>query len=491
MSLFSTEFLLHDDVGYADFMMQTLSWVQGIRNSRVLSGEAEAVEDGDNITYRAGSGETLMLRALRKEGVHVAFGCRHDLPDDQGRAWRTEAVLRRTAEGNLLRVRAQCLATQPLARTETPKRTHLIRDLIEKGRVLPDGPLPIQTVPHRLDSGEESLELATAITEGTAPLGLPVVYVSLRDETGAALTSAQLERMARDLCGIAHVVVEPSRTFSLALRHRTGGRNVYGGTIGLSVPGRGIVRRLHLGPSYPDSATLAAEVQRAATELRTGLPSRGGWEWHDLQEQVLADQRSKERSRLTDDEAKALMAAEVAEVEALFAAGLAAKDDRIRELTARISALQDENEALSEALDRQSGLPDLGMAEIYPGEMADRLRAAARAALEQGRDKGWDERSLAVFRVLAARPVSQGYRDLRDDLREATADPKKMDKTVQRLLEFHGYVFKSNNGHPKMVPAEGFPGLGSVTLANTPGDVRAGKNQKSEIEGAMGLKVLD
>jgi hypothetical protein len=483
VSLFATEFFLDDSVDRTAFLDETRIWVEGMKHTRLFQAGCQETVDGDNISHVAPNGETLMIRCLQHDNGLVAIGCRHDLPDDKGLNWRTEAVMRRTEKGNLLRVRAQCVPIRPLAVPETPKRTHLIRSLIEHGRVASDGPLPVSTAPHRPAADSLAQDLAGEIAMGTAALSLPVVYVSVRDDGTPALTETEVSHLARMLCGIAHVIVEPTRSFSFKLRDLSGGRNVYGGTIGISVPGRGFVRRMYLGGSFPDSAALAEAVRRAATEVRTALSGQGGWEWHDLQEQILVDQRAREKSREDSGRLDPGM-------EALYEAELKEKNDRISELTAQLAGLRAAHDALVVESERSSTLPDLDMAEVYVGEIADRLRAAALQALEKPKDRGWDDRSIAVFRTLVARPVSPGLQELQRDLERATRDPKKSAGALQSLLSRHGYVFKSNNGHPRMEAGDDFPGLGSVTLSTSPSDVKAGKNMKSDIAGCLGLKKL-
>lgn len=318
----------------------------------------------------------------------MAVGCRHDLPAENGLLWRTEAIMRRTARGNLLRVRAQCLSARPLAVPETPKRTHLIRSLIENGRALDDGPLALRIEAHRLGSDVKAQYLAAEVARGLTGTELPIVYLSATDTGFPVLSDREIGRLARDLCGIAHVMVEPSRAFSFALRDLSDGRNVYGGTIGIALPDRGFVRRFYLGATYPDGPALAEAVRRAAVELRTSMPSRGGWEWHDLQDGLLSDQRQREKGRLT-----------ATENEALWLEELKTREDRIRELETRVTDLTREIQEVRASTDSASPLPLPALPEIWRGEFADRLRAALAFCVEKGADAGWEARSLARLRA--------------------------------------------------------------------------------------------
>lgn len=479
MSLFSTEFYLKDTIGAAEFLAEARAWAQGMKRTRLFDPDSRETRDGDNIDYRAANGESLMLRALGKGKNLTAIGCRHDLPADTGLNWRTEAVMRKTARGNLLRVRAQCLPMRPLAVPETPKRTHLIRSLIENGRVMDDGPLPVQTGPHLLLDTSACNALAADIASGAASCALPVVYLSVSDGGQPPFDACTIDRLAMDVCGLAHVVVEPSRTFSFAVRDRSHGRNVYAGTIGISVPGRGFVRRMYLGPLYHDLAELAEATRRAAVELRSAMPSQDGWDWHDLQDGILADHRKRDARRLS-----------VEENDKLWQEELASRDERVRELDSQVKALQ---RTLREAAEAGSAglLPEIDAPEIWRGEFSDRIRAALLFCLEKGGDAGWDKRSLAVFDAVSAGLRSSADLDeLRADLKRATRDAKRLNAEVKRVLLQHGYVDKSDNKHSRLEPAPGYIGLDSITLMKTPSEHRGPDNLVSQIEGALGIARL-
>lgn len=493
MSLFSTEFYLTDTVGRAEFLAEARAWVQGMKQTELFGPDCTEARDGDNVRYQASNGESLMFRALGKENDLIAVGCRHDLLADDGLNWRTEAVMRRTTRGNLLRVRAQCLPTRPLAVPVTPKRTHLIRSLIENGRARNDGPLAVQTSAHRLRDDDEGFGLAAEFACGDFACSLPVVYVSAPEAGSTRLDDSMISKLALNLCGVAHVVVEPSRAFSFAVRDRSKGRNVYAGTAGISVSGRGFVRRMFIGPAYPDASSLAEAIRSAAVELRNATLGDDGWDWHDLQDhiladqqQALADQRRREARRLSIEDNEKLWSEELAGKDAQ----LASKDERIEELEAQISGLQ---RSLPEPEETAAThlMPAVSAPEIYQGEFGDRIAAALRFCLEKGSDAGWDNRSLAVFeRMLTGLSHSNALDELREDLRRATRDPRRANTDVRTLLERHGFVYKSDNRHTRLEPGEGFDGLANITLASTPSEYRGLKNLCSQIEGIMGITRL-
>lgn len=107
-----------------------------MRHQTVLSSDSEAELDGANVHVRSNTGEELRMRELRFADGWTAIGIRHDLPDDLGRAWRTECVLKRAvADGgqDLVRLRTQCIAMTLGARLDTPRKPYLIKALLKSG----------------------------------------------------------------------------------------------------------------------------------------------------------------------------------------------------------------------------------------------------------------------------------------------------------------------------------------------------------------------
>ncbi|PJN93419.1 hypothetical protein CNY89_20955, partial [Amaricoccus sp. HAR-UPW-R2A-40] len=176
----------------------------------------------------------------------------------------------------------------------------------------------------------------------------------------------EIEKLSYDLGGIAHVVVEPDRAFSFQLRDETEGRNAYGGTIGLSVPGQGIVRRYYLGWQIQDGRELATAIVAAASSLRSQMPAFG-WDWTELQEQALRVQREREKDSLTEAEWNQLHQEQIDNLH-----------DRIRELEQQFSAIPAASLGTDEAEFSTDNLVQRVGPEVYSGEISDRLRLAAK-----------------------------------------------------------------------------------------------------------------
>ena len=420
-----------------------------------------------------------MIRQIMDSKDLVAIGFRHDFPDGQGRLWRTEAVIRKISApgGNVLRIRTACMATRNDARIDFPRKPFIVKSIVKNWGDR-DGMLDVEDQPTWLDESSVGINLARSIVQGSATIYLPCIYFSTTGD-GWALSRDAISKLSYDLGGVAHVAVEPSRRFSHMLRSETQGRNAYGGAIGVAIPGRGIAMRLGLDrPSLAPHA-IADDIKRVAIAVRGQMPSKG-WDWTELQEQALRKQREQDKNRLSIEENEKLYQEEIENLQ-----------DRIRELESSIvenfnrqTEVRDEG-SLSEYLERIT-------AEIYAGEIQDRIRMAIKHINGQAEQIGLDKRSIAVFEAfLNTVEPSTEIKELVNDLKRATSDTKKLSSEVVDVLIRYGYQEKSDNKHIRLEPQSGYVGLDNITIPKTPSDHRALENLRKQIERTLGINKLD
>lgn len=481
---FSTEFPVRPSENRAAFVAEIIAWLRGMDHQTVLSSKSETELDGANVHIRSDTGETLRMRELQENNSWSAVGARHDLPDNQGRIWRTECVLKRFAAEDgqdLIRLRTQCIATAPGTKIETPRKPYLIKTLLKENWGGTDRQLQISDQPVWLKNTGDGLSIASDITFGDATKWLPVLYVSATGNSSWLFNIHKIEKLAYDLGGIAHVVVEPNRTFSFKLRDKTEARNAYGGTLGLSVPGQGIVRQYDLGWENQDGNELISAIKAAILALRSQMPA-SGWDWADLQEQALRDQRERERAQLTAEEIEKLYQGEIDNLQ-----------DKIRQQKQQIEAASTESAGTFEGEFSTINLVRLLGPEIYPGEISDRLRLAAKLALSDAERLGLDQRSKAILQRTVKRfPAAPALAELSQDLQRATKNPKRMAKELISLLNRHGYHEKADNKHIRLVAKNDYEGLEPITIAKTPSENRGLKNIQKQIERTLGLtKLMD
>lgn len=481
MPLFSTEFPVKHSSDRSAFVAEVIAWLRGMDQQSVLDPSSQSELEDAFAHIKAKTGEELRMRELRGSSEWQAIGVRYDQPDNMGRIWRVECVLKSMSAGDeqdLVRLRAQCIAQSSEAKLETPKKPYLVKALLKSGWGGRDGDLHISDKPRWLDYNDTDLDLARRITSGESTRWLPVVYVAAAGTTRWQLDRERIEKLAYRLGGIAHVVVEPDRQFSFALREQTNAKNVYAGTVGLMVPNRGCVKKLYLGWHILTQSELSDAITNAAVAVKSQMPALG-WGWTELQEQVLQEQRRREKNKLTSEESETLYLEEIENLK-----------ERIRELellSANVNSYID-----PQATDfGERDLVGLVGPEVYTGEIFDRLRYAAKTTLSFADQVGLDKRSTTVLKRVTERiPISPELKELLNELKQASKDKKRMAKSLTAVLCRHGFSEKSENKHIRLEPQHGFDGLESITVPKTPSESRGLKNQQKQIERALGISKL-
>ena len=480
MTTFATEFPISSSPSTAAFAAQVVTWLRGNDHSQVLE-TPNADLDSDAAHLRVSTGEELRVRSLALADGSRAHGFRHDLPDDAGRLWRTEAVLRSWPQGSqvsLLRIRTECVALIPTATLGIPRKPYIIKTVLKDGWGGDDALLQTTDQPLWLSETEADLGLARSITAGEAADFLPVVYVSSLGRDVRAIDKHATEKLAFDLGGVAHVVVEPSRAFSFELRSITDERNVYGGAVGIIIPNRGVVRRIFSERFTSDTRQMIDAISQGVIDFRSAMPATG-WDWAQLQEAALRQQREREKSRLTAEESEALYREEIQTLQ-----------DQIRNLNGQLASPALIEEVDSGQDNSLSKLLDAIGPEVYPGESLDRIRLAASIACKHADADGLDNRSKFVLGQIAAVPSSAALSGLLDEIKRATKDGTRLAADLGDVLEKCGYAKKSDSKHIRFEAQKSLKGLDSLTVAKTPSDHRGLINMKAQVERTLGLRYL-
>lgn len=308
---------------------------------------------------------------------------------------------------------------------------------------------------------------------------MPIVYISAVSDNAWLLSEDEINRLSYDLGGIAHVVVEPSRVFSLRLSEACGRRNVYNGAIAISVPKSGFIRRFASNTRSGSSRDISGAIRSSCLRLRSFMPSTC-WNWTDLQEYALQSQRAALRGGLSAEAADQLFAD--------YSKQLADQQSEIRSLKEQVRSQNVADMEREETVVTSKSVFDNLMKEIYEEEIVDRIRLAVQAALDNAELTGMDSRTVAVWhKIVQQVPRSRAVDLLLADLERATKDPKRAGDELTNLLQRHGYRNKSEKRHIRMEPEDGFDGLHNLTISKTPSENRGLKNLRKQIERTMGI----
>lgn len=211
MGIFATEFPVRS-VSRTEFFALAIAWLRGMTHSTLRFDDKSIESYQDELIVVGDEGEKFTLKAI-EVGSGYVIGARYDLLDRSGLSWRTECVLTNLDKLNAsLRVRVQSFTSSQNVTPTYPKKPFFIKSCLIENWGAFDRFFTVQDQPHYLD--ESQVEVAASAILGEMETILPIVYFSMNRDGGYALDPTKL---AYDMGGMAHVVVEPSLEFSAEL----------------------------------------------------------------------------------------------------------------------------------------------------------------------------------------------------------------------------------------------------------------------------------
>ncbi len=469
MSIFATEIPVSPSIDRDRFAAQAIVWVKGMPTSTLFEKEAQIERFEGEATFDAPTGEKLTLRECPLD-PGFCIGARHEIPDDEGRVWRSEVILTSRPHQSWLRARTQCILAKATARLQLPRKPYFLKIALADGWPATDGDMHVSSVPKLLKIDE--VDLASNCVLGKFDTSLPVVYVSRPGAGERGLSQAKIDNLAFRLGGVAHVVVEPSREFSKRLQANSSGRNPYGGAIGVCIPGVGVSRRFMLGRSLSSEEDLIQAIQDfAVTYLANRIPKHS-LEWQDL----LEDYGRRLRSLATSSTEELEIWNQLRNEEN------SEKDEQIKLLKEQISSLQ-LNTVSQSVNDRPYLLPpiisDQIGREIYEDEFSDRILFVLRS-LNASKIEIDPRTRYVIGRVGTLVRFSGGAAKLEERIKAAGRDSSRADERLGEILTELGFDCRTRGGHPVYTPLE-LPGVGTQTLSSSSSDQRAGRNAAQHI----------
>lgn len=463
MISFATEFPIERTHTAEDFVGAVRSWILGSPHTNLTPADlAGLVPFGE---WAGGKGnetvETVGMTSTNEQACGVRYK-RHD----GNLEWLTAVVFSRMDADSWVSIRVSCESTHPSARLPSAKKPVLIRTLLNTLGGSSDGELRVGRYPVRLDNAD--IEIAARLIRGDSGCRLPIVYVSAGFQ---GTYGVDVERLASDLEGLAHVVVEPNRAFSLRLKIEVDSENVYGGTVGVYWPEGGGRRSFFLRTGFdsPD------ELHRAILEeIRTALTNRRALDrctWASVQELA---------SRRAIAELKTSGSRELNKYVETFDKELAAKAERLEDADREIARLHKELRILEARVASGTGSLLRAGAEqdLYPDEIVQIVRDAV--VDHRSRVPADSRRMHVLDAVLAANPPTGGQSArMREDLKNLLRDSRGMEQKTRRGLEEMGFSISDDGKHHKLV----FQGDDrySFTLPKSGSDHRGGLNAASDI----------
>lgn len=467
MLVFAAEFPAAEGRSVEDVLDVAREWLVGSQHYPWNNPNELPHTPGEVVDFEK-EGQRVSLSTVRV-GDRTFGGIRHLWDDNDDIEWSTEIVGTLDDAGLWVSVTVSCNALRPTANAPEAKKPYIIKLLISRLGGGPDGRFNVSDKPHILDTGD--LDTAAGIIECSLGCHLPIVYVSAGFDGRPTI---DFVRLARDLSGAAHVVVEPDRRFSFQLADKTGGRNVYGGALGLHWPdGSGRSQRF-LPRDYDDEQDLVGAVGGRLRESWLYAKAERGASWSELVENV-------SRHRL--DALRSAGSTKVDEFVVAFDRENAALRKQLHDAQSKLNAVQ---ASLGGASRARRGVADGFLAagnerDLYEGEIVDTTLEALREALD--RTTPGSRRSIVLRDILAANHLIGGAAQLEEGIRRALENAMKITRREIALLEQIGFVVEDGGKHYRATFG-GDPRL-VFTLHKTASDYRSPKNLVSQIVKAL------
>jgi hypothetical protein len=462
MLSFATEFPVSTQHQARAFLDAIADWITGSPHTRFDVNDLVKFFDVGEWTTKKGN-ESIQKLFVENE-TESAAAVRWTLVAGEIE-WDTRVVYSKNETDAWVSVRTSRESTRPATRLPPAKKPIVVKTLMNALGGAMDGALSVSHRPRFLKNGE--IDLAASLIVGKAGCRLPVVYVSA-DFSGRSLVDVR--EMAKDLSGVAHVVVEPNRPFSRRLQMEVDSENVYGGTIGVYWPDGGGRRSFFLGREFESSL----EIMRAVIdEIRVALMNRRPLvrcTWSSVQEK---------ESKATLKLLQASGSIEVEKYVEVFDAELKAKNEQISDAESEIARLKAEIRKFENQTSLGSGiaLKTGNEHDLFPNEILEIVVDALVDASDRVQKDSRREHVLQSLLKATSRPDTA--KKNKDALKEALRGYTALDRKTRKVLEDLGFSITEEGKHYKIV----FQGDDryTFTLSKSGSDHRGGLNAASDI----------
>lgn len=378
MKILSTKLPIKDDVGKEQVYQTIIKWLKDSKPCKAVGEKFEQAENKDDVRIVAGYATIETLTGKRNDTQYLAVRLTHIYKEQ---TWETEILYGESTTEKSVAIHIHCSGDTTLFKKPPIVRTEIIRAFIADGRVK-NGKLPMQTTP--IYAEYDMLYYLATIMSTRYDQSIPMVYVSkIFDSSGY---NADIEKLARNLAGIAYIVAERNGDFSFNLKERSNGNNPFNGHIAIYYP-NGKVDRLKQSDisiyGAADSQIYADVIAAVMAQVDKDAPT-----WQQLYTEKMATD-----TVLLED----------------YMSGYDFLEDKLKAAKEKITSLTEENKVLRNKNDSlQAALAMCGIeesiiakspvAEFFDGEQHDLLVMVLKEAA--ARCGGFDTRQHELINSL-------------------------------------------------------------------------------------------
>lgn len=315
------------------------------------------------------------------------------------------------------------------------KKPHIINQIISNSLGGKLG-MDIKEEPYYFKN--EDIDLAAELINGDLDCRLPIIYISVYKNKKYLLSKNSIAELAKELSGIAHVVVEPNRDFSLELSELTNNLNVFKGYIGIywaNGDGRNIIfTNRDLDNLYEDikKTIISAVSNRRPLEICNGNFVKNHFN-------IYQERKSSETNELLE-----LSMQEAKELE-LINKKLTQENNFLKEEKTKaeeeINRLKENLKSSNKSILYTDSINTIILncteKDLYPNEINDMILTILKESIDM--NAALERRKHILESILENNPMQGKGGELREKIKSVLKGYTNLDKKIRNQLEDIGF----------------------------------------------------
>jgi len=468
MLLFSTILNIDKSLTKDDFLNLVIEWNQkSPHDDNVIP---DLIWDGAYDQKFGNEKVSLEFKEYRNEDI---IAVRYMKKLDDGILWNTDYIM--NFKEYKMSIMLDRSFTEDAIGVDPSFTTHLfIKLLIEKGYVVNDNDLPILMDPHWIDF--KNVNILTDVINGAKTYDLPVVYVS---KTFSDKLPIDINKLSYALKGVAHIFVQADLGTNTFIREQCNSTNEYNGAIGIYYQSDVMKHKRFLNYEYFDPIITRQTIVKEIINFTNQQSIDPLYTWDGVLTSLLRDRFESQKDKRTKAERTK---EETEELLDSFSNDFDVLTEENGRLRSSISDLEQElayyrdifnNKEVSDSSFISSGSEK----EFFQGEKKEFVLSVLSDSLQNIQD-GTRKKHI-IQDIIQQNDSEDILNHKRDKIKRLLTNYSGLNKKLNQELKQLGFTITEDGKHYKLTYFD--DNRYTITMAKTPSDGRAGKNNVSEI----------
>lgn len=468
MLLFSTILKIDKSLTRDDFLNLVIEWNQGSPHENNVIPNLNW--DG---SYNQKFGDETISLEFKEYRNEEIVAVRYVKKLDDGIIWKTDYIM--NFKDYKMSIMLDRSFTEDAIGVDPSFTTPLfIRLLIEKGYVVNDNDLPILMNPHLISC--ENLSVLTAVINGTKFYDLPVVYVS---KTFSNNNPIDVNKLAYALKGVAHIFVQGDHGTNTFIREQCNSTNEYNGAIGIYYQSDVVKHKRFLNYEYFDPTITRQNILKEIINFTNQQSIDPLYTWDGVLTSLLRDRFESQKSKRTKAERTKEETEELLDSFSNDFDELTEENGRLR---SSISDLESElafyRDAFNNKTVNDSGFLSSGSEkEFFQDEKKEFILSVLSDSLVSIKDN--TRKKHIIQDIIQQNNSEDVLSKKREEVKRLITDYSGLTGKLKQDLKQLGFTISDEGKHYKLTYFD--DNRYTITMAKTPSDGRAGKNNVSEI----------